>query len=232
MPRVSRRGEVQVESPIRNLVPFADKAKAEGVEILHLNIGQPDIMTPASALQRIKHLDDTIIKYGASAGELSLRETVSKYYNDINISIKPEQIYVTTGASEAIQFALFSCFDPGDEIIIPEPFYANYLGYSQISQVTIVPITSDFDKQFALPNSDKFKSLINKNTKAIFLCNPGNPTGQLYSKPELQELVKLVKEHDLYLIVDEVYREFCYDSEFTSVLQFDEISDHVIVIDS
>jgi len=232
MPKVSKRGEVQAQSPIRSLVPFADKAKADGVEILHLNIGQPDILTPAAALDKIKNLDTDIIKYGASAGESSLRKKVAEYYNEINISIVSENVYVTTGASEAIQFALFSCFDPGDEIIIPEPFYANYLGYAQISQVNIIPITSDFDKQFALPASEKFDRLITENTKAIFLCNPGNPTGQLYSKEELTALVAVVKKHDLYLIVDEVYREFCYDSEFTSVLQFDEISENVIVIDS
>lgn len=232
MPTVSKRGEIQVESPIRKLVPYADKAKAEGVEILHLNIGQPDILSPPSAFEKIKNINDSIIKYGPSAGELSLRQQVAKYYNEINIQIEPEHVYVTTGASEAIQFALFSCFDPGDEIIIPEPFYANYLGYTQISQVNIVPITSDFDKQFTLPSPDKFKGLINKNTKAIFLCNPGNPTGQLYTKTELQALVEVVKENDLYLIVDEVYREFCYENEFTSVLSFDEISEHVVVIDS
>ena len=232
MPNVSKRGEVQVQSPIRSLVPFADKAKADGVEILHLNIGQPDIATPTIALERIKNLDDDIIKYGASAGELSLRKKVAEYYNEINIPITKEHVYVTTGASEAIQFALFSCFDPGDEIIIPEPFYANYLGYAQISQVNIIPITSSFDKQFALPSPKNFSNLIGDNTKAIFLCNPGNPTGQLYSKAELKALVEVVKDNDLYLIVDEVYREFCYDSEFTSVLQFDEISEHVIVIDS
>ena len=232
MPKVSERGQLQTQSPIRSLVPFADQAKADGVEILHLNIGQPDILTPTTALNRIKNLEEDIIKYGPSAGIPSLRKKVAEYYNEINISITPEQVYVTTGASEAIQFALFSCFDPGDEIIIPEPFYANYLGYAQISQVNIIPITSEFDKQFALPAPERFSSLINENTKAIFLCNPGNPTGQLYTKEELEALVEVVKKNDLYLIVDEVYREFCYDSEFTSVLQFDEISENVIVIDS
>ena len=232
MPGVSKRGQIQVQSPIRSLVPFADQAKADGVEIFHLNIGQPDILTPPAALQRVKSIDESIIKYGPSAGQLSLRKKVAAYYNEINIPINEDQVYITTGASEAIQFALFSCFDPGDEIIIPEPFYANYLGYAQISQVNIVPITSEFDKQFALPSAESFSELIGENTKAIFLCNPGNPTGQLYSKAELEALVDVVKQHDIYLIVDEVYREFCYDRPFTSVLEFDKISEHVIVIDS
>jgi len=232
MPKISQRGTVQVESPIRNLVPFADQAKAEGIEVLHLNIGQPDILSPAAALNTIKNNADTIVKYGASAGDIALREKVAEYYNQSNLAITPEQVYVTTGASEAIQFALLACFDPGDEIIIPEPFYANYLGYAQICQVNITPITSDFDKQFALPSTEKFESLITPKTKAIFLCNPGNPTGQLYTKSELDKLVKLVKEHDLYLIVDEVYSEFCYDLEFTSVLNYQEIKENVIVIDS
>jgi len=232
MPSVSNRGKSQVQSPIRSLVPFADKSKADGVEILHLNIGQPDIVTPAAALNRIKNLEEDIIKYGPSAGEASLRKKVAAYYDEINIPISEEHVYVTTGASEAIQFALFSCFDPGDEIIIPEPFYANYLGYAQISQVNIIPITSSFDRQFALPSPENFSSLIGENTRAIFLCNPGNPTGQLYTKEELEALVEVVQENDLYLIVDEVYREFCYDREFTSVLQFDSISENVIVIDS
>lgn len=232
MPGVSKRGQVQAQSPIRSLVPFADQAKADGVEIFHLNIGQPDILTPEAALEQIKSIDEDIIKYGPSAGQLSLRKKVAEYYNEINIPINAEQVYITTGASEAIQFALFSCFDPGDEIIIPEPFYANYLGYAQISQVNIVPITSEFDKQFALPSPENFDQLIGENTKAIFLCNPGNPTGQLYTREELEALVEVVKKNDIYLIVDEVYREFCYDREFTSVLQFDKISEHVIVIDS
>jgi len=232
MPQISNRGKAQVESPIRNLVPFADQAKAEGVEVLHLNIGQPDIQSPKPALDTLKNLQDTIVKYGASAGDKALRQKVASYYTNQNLAITPEQVYVTTGASEAIQFALLACFDPGDEIIIPEPFYANYLGYAQICQVNIKPITSDFDKHFALPAPEHFERIINDKTKAIFLCNPGNPTGQLYTKSELDQLVELVKKHELYLIVDEVYSEFCYDHDFTSVLSYDEISENVIVIDS
>lgn len=228
----STRGQELSQSPIRSLIPFARKAKENGVEILHLNIGQPDILTPEAALDKVKALQDDVISYGSSEGMLSLRNRVCQYYSKFDIDIDTADIMVTTGASEAIQFSLFSCFDPGDQIIIPEPFYANYLGYTQMSGIQIVPVTSTLDEEFELPSTEAFYNCITERTKGIFLCNPGNPTGKLYSKESLNRLAKLVKDENLFLIVDEVYREFCYDGDFFSVLNIESIRDNVIVIDS
>jgi len=228
----STRGQELTQSPIRSLIPFARKAKENGIEILHLNIGQPDIPTPEAALDRVRSLHDEVIRYGASEGMLSLRKRVCQYYSKFDIDIDTSDIMVTTGASEAIQFSLFSCFDPGDQIILPEPFYANYLGYTQMSGIQIVPVTSTLDEQFELPSTEAFYNCITERTKGIFLCNPGNPTGKLYSRESLIRLAKLVKEENLFLIVDEVYREFCYDGDFYSVLNIESIRDNVIVIDS
>ncbi|MFT4569052.1 MAG: aspartate aminotransferase [Saprospiraceae bacterium] len=232
MPNVSRRGEQMIHSPIRSLMPFARQAKKEGVEVLHLNIGQPDIKTPRAALESLASYDQEIIKYGASEGNEDLRRTVSKYYTENVADIDYSEVYVTTGASEAILFILFSCFEAGQEIIIPEPFYANYIGFSQISGVVVRPVQSSIDDHFGLPEPSSFVEQITSQTKALFLCNPGNPTGNLYSKEDLIEIGKLVKEHDLFLIVDEVYREFCYDEEFYSVLKLEGLEDHVVVVDS
>ncbi len=231
-PVISRRGMEIDASPIRSLLPYARQAKADGKNILHLNIGQPDIPTPPRALERVRNIDQKIIKYGHSEGLPELRQIVSKYYDKFNANISWEDIYVTTGASEAILFTLLACCDDRDEIIIPEPFYANYLGFAKISDVRIIPLTTYIKDEFALPSPDAFEQLITSNTKAIFLCNPGNPTGQLYSSDELKALLQIVKKHKLFLIVDEVYREFCYDEPFTSILSFEGFEDNVIVIDS
>ena len=232
MPVVSKRGNELTQSPIRSLVPYARQAAKRGTEIIHLNIGQPDIKTPKAALESLKTYDQTIIKYGQSEGKPSLRETVAQYYQSFGAHIDTDDVLVTTGASEAILFALFSCFDEGEDIIIPEPFYANYIGFAQVTGIHLVPVPSDINKGFALPPIDDFRQRITKRTRAIFLCNPGNPTGNLYSKEELSKLCELVKKEDLFLIVDEVYREFCYDEEFTSVLSLPDLEANVLVIDS
>lgn len=232
MPQVSQRGESVSASPIRSLVPYARAAETAGKTIYYLNIGQPDILTPPKAIQALRNFDEEIIKYGSSEGLFSLRSKLVEYYKRFEVSIEATDVYVTTGASEAISLTLFSSFDIGDEVIIPEPFYANYIGFTQMSGVTIVPITSTIDQKFALPSIDEFEKVITPRTKAIFLCNPSNPTGQLYSQEDLEKLSMLVKERDLYLIVDEVYREFCYETEFYSVLNLENIKDQTIVIDS
>ena len=232
MPSISKRGNRIMHSPIRSLIPYARKAKESGVHVYHLNIGQPDIKTPIQALEALRNYDHSIIQYGASEGSYELRTIVCDYYRSQVAEIDVEDIFVTTGASEAIMFSLFSCFDEGAEIIIPEPFYANYIGFSQVSDVSLIPVTSSLETGFSLPNIEDIKSKITSRTKGIFLCNPSNPTGNLYSKEELQAIAEVVKKYDLYLIVDEVYREFTYDVEFCSVLRLEEISDQVLVIDS
>ncbi len=232
MPVISKRGESQNQSPIRSLVPYSRKAQKEGKKVYYLNIGQPDIETPKLALEAIRNEQEKIIKYGPSEGLYSLRKKVAKYYDKFSANISAENVLVTTGASEAIMFALLAVCDNNDEVIIPEPFYANYISFAQTCNVNIVPINTKIEDQFKLPTAKEFKQLITEKTKAIVLCNPGNPTGQLYSKSQLREVVDLVVEHDLFLIVDEVYREFCYDKEFYSVLAFDDAKDNVIVLDS
>ncbi len=219
-------------SPIRSLLPYADKAKQEGKHIFHLNIGQPDINTPEHALERIKNINHPIVGYGPSEGLPVLRDTVARYYDKFDAKISMENVYVTTGASEAILFTLLATCDNDDEVIIPEPFYANYLGFAHLANVNIVPLTTHLETEFALPAPGEFEKLITSKTKAIFLCNPGNPTGQMYTAEQLEVLMSIIKKHDLFLIVDEVYREFCYDQTFTSVLSFRGIEQHVIVIDS
>lgn len=232
MPNRSLRGEKLTQSPIRSLIPFARQAKEKGVSVLHLNIGQPDIKTPQNALDLIANHQDEVIAYGASEGKMSLRKKVASYYKKFEINITSDQVLVTTGASEAICFSLFSCFDQGDEIIIPEPFYANYIGFAEMSGVKIIPVTSTLEDKFDLPSTEAFFDVITEKTKAIFLCNPGNPTGRMYNKASLLRLAALVKEKNLFLIVDEVYREFCYEEEFYSVLNINTIQQNVIVIDS
>lgn len=232
MPSISKRGNRMIHSPIRSLIPYARKAKESGVKVYHLNIGQPDIETPKSALEALRTYDHSIIEYGASEGLYELRAIVKDYYCAQVAEVEIEDIFITTGASEAIMFSLFSCFDEGAEIIIPEPFYANYIGFSQVSDVSLVPVTSTIDTGFGLPDTEDIKSKITNKTKGIFLCNPSNPTGNLYSKEELLAIAEIVKKYDLFLIVDEVYREFTYSDEFCSVLKLDDISDQVLVIDS
>lgn len=232
MPKSSNRGSDLSQSPIRELVPYARQAESEGKEIFYLNIGQPDIETPPQALDAVRNISDKVIKYGPSEGFFELRETVATYYSKFEIEIEASDVFVTTGASEAILFALFSCFDDGDEVILPEPFYANYIGFAEMSGVQIVPLTCTIEDGFGLPDTTAFEKLITPKTKAIFLCNPSNPTGTLYTKNELEQLSLIVKKHDLYLVVDEVYREFCYEDTFYSVLNLRQIENHTIVIDS
>ena len=233
MPSISTKGNLMPESPIRKLVPYAEKAKQKGVKVFHLNIGQPDIETPKNAINAVKNADIKILAYSKSEGDLVLRQKISEYYRTFNVLVSSSEIIVTSGASEALLFSIGSIMDPNDEIIIPEPFYANYNGFSVANGVKIVPIFSSIDDNFSLPNIEEFENLITDKTKAILICNPNNPTGYVYSKEELKRLIKIVKKHNLFLIVDEVYREFTYDGiGHTSVMEFDEISENAIVIDS
>lgn len=233
MPSISTKGNLMPESPIRKLVPYAEKAKQKGIKVFHLNIGQPDIETPKNAINAVKNADIKILAYSKSEGDLVLRQKISEYYRTFNVLVSSSEIIVTSGASEALLFSIGSIMDPNDEIIIPEPFYANYNGFSVANGVKIVPIFSSIDDNFSLPNIEEFENLITDKTKAILICNPNNPTGYVYSKEELKRLIKIVKKHNLFLIVDEVYREFTYDGiSHTSVMEFDEISENAIVIDS
>ena len=221
------------ESPIRKLVPFAEKAKRNGKTVFHLNIGQPDIETPKVALDAVKDFSSQVVEYSHSAGFESYRKGLASYYQSLGISVNFDDLMVTTGGSEALLFALNSCLDAGDEVIIPEPFYANYNGFSTSSGITVKPISTSIENGFALPPIDDFEKLITAKTKAILICNPGNPTGYLYSKEELERLRDLVKKHDLFLFADEVYREFCYDgNKHISVLNLDGLEDNAVVIDS
>ena len=233
MPKISAKGLCMPESPIRKLVPFAENAKKRGTQVIHLNIGQPDISTPEIALKAIRNFEPNVIAYSHSAGNQSYREGLAHYYQNVGIDVDHTQILVTTGGSEAISIALNTIMDKGDEIIIPEPFYANYNGFSTAADITVKPITSSIDNGFALPSISEFEKLITTNTKAILICNPGNPTGYLYTKDELNALKKIVLKHDLFLIADEVYREFTYDGKkHTSVLEINELDQNTILIDS
>ncbi|MDA7578328.1 pyridoxal phosphate-dependent aminotransferase [Flavobacteriales bacterium] len=233
MPKISQKGIAMPESPIRKLVPFAENAKKSGKKVYHLNIGQPDIHTPKIALDAISSFSKSVVEYSHSAGFESYRMGLSKYYQNIDINVSHSDLLITTGGSEALLFALNSCLDDGDEIIIPEPFYANYNGFSISSGVKVVPIATNIDDGFALPSIQEFEKLITSRTKAILICNPGNPTGYLYSKAELESLKEIVVKNNLFLIADEVYREFAYDGEkHHSVLNISGIENHAIVIDS
>lgn len=233
MPKISTKGQLMPESPIRKLVPYSEEAIKKGKKVYHLNIGQPDIRTPEVALEAIKKADISTLAYSRSEGSENYRYKISNYYKTHNIDVNQDDIIVTTGGSEALLFAFGSIMDNDDEIIIPEPFYANYNGFSTASNVNIVPVISKIDDNFALPTIENFEELITEKTKAILICNPGNPTGYLYSKEEIQKLAALVKKHDLFLIADEVYREFVYDGNtFNSILSEANISDNAIVIDS
>ena len=233
MPKISQKGIAMPESPIRKLVPFAENAKKSGKKVYHLNIGQPDIHTPKIALDAISSFSKSVVEYSHSAGFESYRKGLSKYYQNIDINVSHSDLLITTGGSEALLFALNSCLDDGDEIIIPEPFYANCNGFSISSGVKVVPIATNIDDGFALPSIQEFEKLITSRTKAILICNPGNPTGYLYSKAELESLKEIVVKNNLFLIADEVYREFAYDGEkHHSVLNISGIENHAIVIDS
>ena len=211
MPQISNKGNTMPESPIRKLVPYAERAKKQSRKIFHVNIGQPDIKTPEIALEAIRNIDIDIVAYSHSAGIPSLRKKLSDYYSKHDINISEDDIIVTTGGSEALIFTMNSITDPGDEIIVPEPFYANYYSFSTQSTVTVVPVISKIEDDFALPPISEFEKLITNKTKAILICNPGNPTGYLYSKEEIKQLTALAVKYDLFLISDEVYREFVYD---------------------
>ncbi len=221
------------ESPIRKLVPFAEKAKKDGKKVYHLNIGQPDIQTPQVALDAVKNFDKNVVEYSHSAGFESYRKGLALYYQSLDINVDHNDLMITTGGSEALLFALNSCLDAGDEVIIPEPFYANYNGFSTSSGVTVKPISTSIDDGFALPPIEEFIKLITPKTKAILICNPGNPTGYLYSKEELETLRDIVIKYDLFLFADEVYREFAYDGhKHLSVLSIEGLDNNAIVIDS
>lgn len=220
-------------SPIRKLSPFADQAKKEGKKVFHLNIGQPDIETPAGMLNAIKNIDFKVWAYTASEGTLSYRTKLVSYYNKLKYNISPQDIIVTTGGSEAIIIAMMTCLNPGDEVIIPEPFYANYNGFACQTDVVVKPIMSYIDNAFALPSVAEFEKLITSKTKAIMICSPNNPTGYLYSRKELEDLKNLALKHDLYIISDEAYREFCYDGAiFTSPMHLEGLEENVIMIDT
>ncbi len=233
MPAISLKGQKMPESPIRKLVPYAEDAKKRGHHVYHLNIGQPDIKTPQVALDAIKNNTIEVLAYSRSEGSEEYRTKIAGYYHKNDIEVNAEQIIVTTGGSEALLFAMGSITDPGDEVIIPEPFYANYNGFATASGVKVVPVVSKIEDNFALPPIEEFEKLITTKTKAILICNPGNPTGYLYSKEEIKKLAAIVKEHDLFLIADEVYREFAYDGlTHYSVMQEAGLEDHAIMIDS
>lgn len=234
MPRISTKGLQMPESPIRKLVPFAETAKKKGHKVYHLNIGQPDIKTPKVAIEAVKNAAIEVLEYSHSAGFESYRNKLAQSYQKIGLPVETQDIIITTGGSEALMFAMGSTMDSGDEIIIPEPFYANYNGFSVASGINVVPVMSGIETGFALPAIEEFEKLITPKTKAILICNPGNPTGYLYSKEEIEKLAEIVKKHDLFLIADEVYREFIYDEGVAhySVLNVKGIEQNAIMIDS
>lgn len=233
MPHISQRGAMMPPSPIRKLVPYAEAAKKRGIKVFHLNIGQPDIETPKAVLDAVRHTDMKVLEYSHSAGFESYRKKLTEYYGRFGIQLTTDQIIVTTGGSEAIQFAMMACLDPGDEIIIPEPFYANYNGFAVASQVIIKPISSSIEEGFKLPPIEDFERNITSKTKAIMICNPNNPTGYLYSKEELNVLRELCLKHQLFLFSDEAYREFCYDDHpHISAMSLEGLEDNVILMDT
>ncbi|WP_417867044.1 pyridoxal phosphate-dependent aminotransferase [Xanthomarina gelatinilytica] len=233
MPSISKKGQHMPQSPIRKLVPYAEMAYKQGKTVYHLNIGQPDIKTPEIALDAVKVHSLDILAYTRSEGSDEYRNKIANYYSQHDIHVSKDNIIVTTGGSEALLFAFGSVMDTDDEIIIPEPFYANYNGFSTASGVNIVPVISKIEDNFALPPIEEFEKLITPKTKAILICNPGNPTGYLYSKEEIKKLASIVKKHDLFLISDEVYREFTYDGvQHYSIMQEEDIAEHAIMIDS
>lgn len=233
MPKISQKGLQMPESPIRKLVPFAEAAEAEGKSIYYLNIGQPDIPTPQKALDAVKNNDLNILSYSPSSGFDSYKTKLTKYYNQNGINISKDQLIVSTGGSEALMFAMGSITDPGDEVIIPEPFYANYNGFATAANVTVKAVQSKFEDNFALPPISEFEALITDKTKAIVMCNPGNPTGYLYTEDEVKQLADLALKHDLFVIADEVYREFTYDgAKHTSIMAVEGLENHAIMVDS
>lgn len=233
MPKISNRGEIMPASPIRKLVPLANKAKQKGIKVYHLNIGQPDLPTPEIGLDAARHLDRKILEYSPSEGILSFREKLVEYYAKFNIQVNADDIIITTGGSEAVLFSFLACLDPGDEIIVPEPAYANYMAFAISAGATIKTLPSSIEEGFALPAVDKFEALITEQTRGILICNPNNPTGYLYTQKEMNQIRDLVKKYDLFLFSDEVYREFCYTgAPYISAFHLKGIEDHVVLIDS
>lgn len=233
MPKISNRGEIMPASPIRKLVPLANKAKQKGIKVYHLNIGQPDLPTPEIGLDAARHLDRKILEYSPSEGILSFREKLVEYYAKFNIQVNADDIIITTGGSEAVLFSFLACLDPGDEIIVPEPAYANYMAFAISAGATIKTLPSSIEEGFALPAVDKFEALITERTRGILICNPNNPTGYLYTQKEMNQIRDLVKKYDLFLFSDEVYREFCYTgAPYISAFHLKGIEDHVVLIDS
>lgn len=232
MLKPSQRGEMMPPSPIRKLVPFAEKAKAQGIKVHHLNIGQPDIETPAVIMDAVKNADIKVLAYSHSAGNESYRKKLVQYYQKNGITVTPDQIIITAGGSEAIVFGMMACLDAGDEVIIPEPFYANYNGFAVMAGIKIIPVTSSIENGFALPPISSFEKLITPKTKAILICNPNNPTGYLYSKEEMEQLEDICLRKQLFLFSDEAYREFCYEGTYTSALHLEKIQEQVILMDT
>ncbi len=233
MPIISQRGIEMPSSPIRRLVPLANSAKERGVKVYHLNIGQPDLPTPQEALDALKTIDRTVLEYSPSEGILSFRQKLAKYYAGFNINVTTEDIIITTGGSEAVLFAFMACLDPGDEIIVPEPAYANYMAFAISAGAVIKTIPSTIEQGFALPSVEQFESLITERTKGILICNPNNPTGYLYTQKEMNQIRDIVKKYNLFLFSDEVYREFCYTgAPYISAFHLDGIEENVILIDS
>ncbi|MEO6612107.1 MAG: pyridoxal phosphate-dependent aminotransferase [Chitinophagaceae bacterium] len=232
MLNISNRGKQMPPSPIRKLVPFAEAAKKKGIRVYHLNIGQPDIETPPAILDAVRNADIKVLEYSHSAGNESYRRKLVEYYKKVGIDVSYDQILVTTGGSEAIMFGFFTCLNPGDEVIIPEPFYANYNGFACAAGVKVVPITSRIETGFALPPIADFEKVITAKTKAIMICSPNNPTGYLYSREEMEALKVICIKHNLYLFSDEAYREFCYDGEYVSAMHLKGLEENVVLMDT
>jgi aspartate aminotransferase len=232
MLQISKRGQAMPASPIRKLVPYAEAAKKKGIKVYHLNIGQPDIETPKMVLDAVRHSDFKVLEYSHSAGNESYRRKLVGYYESVGIHVNHNEIIVTTGGSEAIQFGFMACLDAGDEVIIPEPFYANYNGFAVAAGVKVVPVTSHIETGFALPPMEEFEKKITPKTKAIVICNPNNPTGYLYSNEEMQQLKQIILKHNLYLFSDEAYREFCYEGKQISAMHLEGVDENVIIMDT
>ena len=232
MPTISQRGQLMPPSPIRKLVPFAEAAKKRGTKVFHLNIGQPDIATPQAMMDAVRNIDFRVLEYSHSAGNESYRQKLTEYYKTVGINITASEIIVTTGGSEAILFGMLACLDPGDEVIIPEPFYANYNGFAIAAGVKVVPVTSYIDNGFALPPISELEKKITPRTKAIIICNPNNPTGYLYTAEEMEQLRELLLRYPLFLFSDEAYREFCYDGTQISAMHLKGVEDQVILMDT
>ena len=229
---ISNRGQQMPPSPIRKLVPYAEAAKKKGLKVFHLNIGQPDIETPPAILDAVRNADIKVLEYSHSAGNESYRRKLVQYYKSVGIDVSYDQIMITTGGSEAIMFGFFTCLNAGDEVIIPEPFYANYNGFACAAGVNVVPITSRIETGFALPPIADFEKVITDKTKAIIICSPNNPTGYLYSREEMEALKAICIKYDLYLFSDEAYREFCYDGEYVSAMHLEGLDQHVVLMDT